>query len=132
MSSVFFTAVGPTHFDLQGHVVKLWQIDTLPYINKKAATRSKLDQQAFDLLKQRTVRVNVNGIMRYVTPLLRRKDSPKNRSTERSIVNATEQAMNYFQEIQKLENAGYVKRLTPEVVDSSIESWYRPHHSPPQ
>ncbi len=57
----FFTAVGHTHFYLQGHVEKLWQIDTLPYISEKAATRSKLDQQVFDLLEQRTVRVNVNA-----------------------------------------------------------------------
>ncbi|XP_052443245.1 uncharacterized protein LOC127984578 [Carassius gibelio] len=36
--------------------------------------------------------------------------------------------MTYCQEIQKLETAGYVKRLTPEIVDSSAETWYLPHH----
>ncbi|XP_005167247.1 uncharacterized protein [Danio rerio] len=134
-----FTAVGPTHLDLQRHVEKLWQIDTLPYISEKAATRSKLDQQALELLEQQTVRVNVNGTMRYATPLLRRKDSPclkapKSvclsllRSTERRIINDPNQTLTYCEEIQKLENAGYVKRLTNEEVESSAESWYLPHH----
>lgn len=124
--------------NLQTHVEKLWQTDTLPYVSEKAATRSKLDQQALEWLEQRTVRVNVDGIMRYATPLLRRKDSPclqapksaclSLRSTERRIANEINQTMTYCQEVQKLEIAGYVKRLTPEVMESSTESWYLPHH----
>lgn len=36
--------------------------------------------------------------------------------------------MTYCHKVQKLETAGHVKRLTPEVVESSTESWYLPHH----
>ncbi|XP_043969674.1 uncharacterized protein LOC122829297 [Gambusia affinis] len=56
--------------DLHQHVEMLWQVDTLPFRSEKEATRSKQDQLAVNTLEQRTVRVTVDGIARYATPLL--------------------------------------------------------------
>ncbi|KAK7916727.1 hypothetical protein WMY93_012488 [Mugilogobius chulae] len=125
--------------ELQRHVERLWEVDVAPYANIKTATRSKEDQQALELLEQRTVKVEVDGVTRYATPLLRRKASPslwasKNtllpqlRSTERRLAKDPALADTYCQEIQKLEQSGYVTPLPSETVDSSTESWYLPHH----
>ncbi|KAK7882057.1 hypothetical protein WMY93_028231 [Mugilogobius chulae] len=125
--------------ELQRHVERLWEVDVSPYANIKTATRSKEDQQALELLEQRTVKVEVDGVTRYATPLLRRKASPslwapKNtllpqlRSTERRLAKDPALADTYCQEIQKLEQSGYVTPLPSETVDSSTESWYLPHH----
>nr|XP_054593472.1 uncharacterized protein LOC129160606 [Nothobranchius furzeri] len=125
--------------ELQRHVERLWEVDTSPYVNIKTATRSKEDQQAVDLLEQRTTKVEVDGVTRYATPLLRRKDSPllwasKNtllpqlRSTERRLAKDPALADTYCQEIHKLEQLGYAKPLPSATVDSSQESWYLPHH----
>ncbi len=46
------------------------------YRNEKVVTRSKLDQEAIRLLQEKTVRVNVDGVMRYATPLLRTQHMP--------------------------------------------------------
>lgn len=54
----------------------LWQVDILPFRNEKQITRSREDIEAIDLLKSKTKRVDVKGILRYATPLLRQKDSP--------------------------------------------------------
>ncbi len=61
----------PTRDELYQHVERLWQIDTIPY-NEKVITRSKQDQQCYNLLQTATVRVNVDCVQRYATPLLRR------------------------------------------------------------
>ncbi|KAL4008256.1 hypothetical protein ACER0C_002108 [Sarotherodon galilaeus] len=114
--------------DLLQHVERLWKADVLPYTNMKTATRSKEDQKALEALEQRTTRVQVEGVTRYATPLLRRNDSPRLwaprlallpqlRSTERQIARDPGQAETYCQEVHKLE-----------VVDCSSESWYLPHH----
>ncbi|XP_050960574.1 uncharacterized protein LOC127161862 [Labeo rohita] len=58
--------------ELLKNVECLWQTDTLPYINETTATRSKQGQHALTLLQTRTARVEVDGILRYATPLLRR------------------------------------------------------------
>ncbi|XP_070410955.1 uncharacterized protein [Nothobranchius furzeri] len=126
--------------ELQRHVERLWEVDISPYVNIKTATCSKEDQQAVDLLEQRTTKVEVDGVTRYATPLLRRKDSPllwasKNtllpqlRSTERRLAKDPALADTYCQEIHKLEQLGYAKPLPSATVDSSQESWYLPHHA---
>lgn len=125
--------------ELQRHVERLWEVDITPYVNTKTTTRSKEDQQALEVLEQRTVKVEVDGVTRYATPLLRRKSSPtlwapkhillpQLRSTERRLAKDPALANTYCQEIQKLEQLGYAKPLHPDTVDSSTESWYLPHH----
>lgn len=98
--------------DLLQHAERLWKIDILPYVNVKTATRSKEDQQALELLEQRTTKIEVDGVKRYATPLLRRRNSPilqapktallpHLRSTERRIAKDVKQAETYCQEVQK-------------------------------
>ncbi|XP_077374267.1 uncharacterized protein LOC144016825 [Festucalex cinctus] len=124
--------------ELLQHVQRLWQLDTLPYC-EKAVTRSKLDQQALSLLQASTVRVDTGGASRYATPLLRRSPPvplhapreaalPSLRSTERRLAKDPSKAATYCAEIQKLEVAGYVAKITPEEAHKSTESWYVPHH----
>lgn len=50
------------------------------------------------------------------------------RSTERRLAKDPQLAATYIGEIQKLENAGYTIRLSPQEVEQSKESWYIPHH----
>ncbi len=61
----------PPHDDLIRHVERLWQVDTLPY-NERMVTRSKQDKDALAMLQNATTRVNIDGVQRYATPLLRR------------------------------------------------------------
>lgn len=72
-----FTSVASPTSELLQHVERLWQLDTLPYRNEKVVTRSQCDQEAIDMLEAKTVRVNVDGVLRYATPLLRKKEMPK-------------------------------------------------------
>lgn len=65
-----------TSSPLQHNVQRLWQVDVLPYRSEKAIIRSKQDQCALDCLDRLTVRETVNGVSRYVTPLLRSKHAP--------------------------------------------------------
>ncbi|KAL2093214.1 hypothetical protein ACEWY4_010526 [Coilia grayii] len=124
---------------LRHHVEKLWQMDVLPYRNERMVTRSKQDQEAVDLLEARTVRVDVNGVQRYATPLLRVKDMPclhtskeavlaNLRSTERRLLKDPARAASYRSEISKLEQAGYVVKIAEDVLNKSAESWFIPHH----
>lgn len=98
-------------------------MDTLPY-SEKAATRSKEDQQALTLLQTATTRVTVEGIPRYAMPLLRRMANialhapaeavlPRLHSTERKLAKNPTQAKSYCAGIQKLEEAGYVSKVSP-------------------
>lgn len=48
----------------------------LPYKNEKLVTRSKQDQEAID----------INGIKRYATPLLRVKNMPKLQATKEAVM----------------------------------------------
>lgn len=125
--------------DLFAQVERLWQMDVLPYRSEKTVTRSKLDREAVQLLDEKTVRVNVNGVMRYATPLLRVKDMPclrapreavlpQLRSTERKLAKNPEQAAAYQVEVERLLQAGYSEKLQQEEVEQSQESWYIPHH----
>ncbi|KAJ8351794.1 hypothetical protein SKAU_G00232700 [Synaphobranchus kaupii] len=63
--------------ELYQNVEKLWQIDVLPYCNEKTVTRSKQDQEALELLEAETIRVPIDGVSHYATPLLRTKTSPQ-------------------------------------------------------
>ncbi len=102
-------------------------------------TRSKQDKDALAMLQNATTRVNVDGIQRYATPLLRRmpmtifhadKDAvlPSLRSTERRLARDLKLAKAYCAEIRKLESAGYVAKITTEEAHSTSESWFIPHH----
>ncbi|XP_019204872.1 uncharacterized protein LOC109196100 [Oreochromis niloticus] len=129
----------PQTSELSKDVERLWQLDVLPFRNEKEVTRSKEDQQAIDILESRTVRVQVEGVHRYATPLLRRAGFPQVkapegavmallRANERRLRKDPSRAQTYNEEIKKLEKAGYVVKLTPEEVHGSTESWYIPHH----
>lgn len=132
------STVSPAN-ELFRNTERLWQVDTLPYTSKKAATRSKQDQQAMTLLQSSTTRVEVDEIQRYATPLLRRSDAtllhaPKEavmpclRSMERRLAKDPIRAEVYCNEIRKLEEAGYVAKVSADEADQSAESWYIPHH----
>lgn len=71
---LFTSTIAPIS-ELFKNVERLWQMDTLPCISEKQVTRSKQDQQALNLLQTSTVRVDVEKVQRYATPLLHR-DNP--------------------------------------------------------
>ncbi|KAL0194586.1 hypothetical protein M9458_008158, partial [Cirrhinus mrigala] len=127
----FFTSVLP-NTDLFAHVERLWQMDVIPYRSDRVVTRSKLDQEAISLLQEKTVRVEVQGTMRYATPLLRMRSMPRLTMPKEAVLpqlrSNPEQASAYQTEISRLKEAGYVAKLDPREVDSSTESWYIPHH----
>lgn len=125
--------------ELLQHVERLWQTDTLPYVNEKTATRSKQDHHAMALLETATCRTNIEGVQRYATPLLRRPGAPplhaskeavlpSLRSTERRLAKDAQRAERYCHEINKLKEAGYVARVNPDEAEQSTESWFLPHH----
>ena len=132
-----FTSSPPLMEELYEHVKRLWQVDTVPYRPEREVTRSKQDQQAVAMLEAKTVRIQVNGILHYATPLLRHtnmptlhapKESvmPMLRSTERRLLRDPKQADAYKKEMQKLIGAGAVQEVTQET--SPKEGWYIPHH----
>ena len=43
------------------HVERLWLVNTLPYRDKKEVKRRKQDQKVVELLKDKTVRIEVEG-----------------------------------------------------------------------
>ena len=72
-----FTSQANQYAELKHNVEKLWQVGTLmPFRNEKLITRFKQDNEAIDLLNEKTIQVNVDGIDRYATPLLRKKNVP--------------------------------------------------------
>ncbi|XP_076847529.1 uncharacterized protein LOC143493189 [Brachyhypopomus gauderio] len=138
VSHCLFTST-PSPTELFSCVEKLWQMDVLPYRSEKLAVRSRQDQEAVRLLQEQTVRVNVNGVERYATPLLRIKNAPLLkatpesvlpllRSTEKRLTKSPEKAAAYQQEIDKLVEAGYVVKLAEHHLETSAEAWYIPHH----
>ncbi|KAI3370007.1 hypothetical protein L3Q82_024436, partial [Scortum barcoo] len=106
--------------ELFKQVEKLWQLETLPYRNEKLLTRSRRDQEAMNLLEAKTRRVEVDGVLRYATPLLRHREKRLGRDPVK--------AEAYQAEIMKLKKAGYVSRISHEQVKTSKESWFIPHH----
>ncbi|KAI7811157.1 hypothetical protein IRJ41_011015 [Triplophysa rosa] len=102
-----FTAVS-TNAELFDQVKKLWQMDVTPY--------------------QRTMRVNVDRIRRYATPLLcvqnmpdlhmpKEAVLPQLRSIDRKLLKNPEQACAYKAEIERLKDTGYA--LTSRVESES-------------
>lgn len=135
----FFVSSSAANIALYQAVEKLWKLDVLPFLNPKVTNRSKQDQYALDLLENRTVRVNVEGVQRYATPLLRIANSPKLNAPKEAVVSTLKRAERklskdpdreriYNQEIRKLLEAGYVKKLGMEEVLKTSETWYIPHH----
>ncbi len=133
-----FTSLQPID-NLYADVGKLWKMDTLPYQNEKVLTRSRQDQESIQLLKAKTVRIDVNGVQRYATPLLRTKDMPclhapkvavlpQLSGIENLMEKKPNQASAYQEEMNRLQQAGYITKLTPEQVKESNEIWYIPHH----
>ncbi|KAJ8352363.1 hypothetical protein SKAU_G00238390 [Synaphobranchus kaupii] len=51
-------------------------------VREKEVTRSKRDQEAISLLESKTMRVEVDGVLRYATPLLRMKTMPHLRAAK--------------------------------------------------
>nr|XP_054592608.1 uncharacterized protein LOC107395320 [Nothobranchius furzeri]XP_054592609.1 uncharacterized protein LOC107395320 [Nothobranchius furzeri] len=124
---------------LHQDVKRLWQLDVPPYRTEKEVTRSKEDREAVAMLETKTLRVPVDGVERYATPLLRRRDFPRLcvspeavkgllRSTERKLAKNPDLTHTYNQEIHRLVESGYVAKLSPDETHSSSESWYVPHH----
>ncbi|XP_067294186.1 uncharacterized protein [Pseudorasbora parva] len=134
-----FTATSDSYTDLYRQVEKLWQLDVLPYRSEKLITRSKQDHEAISLLESKTIRVPVDGVARYATPLLRVKDMPLLqasadttlpclRGIERRLARDAAQAEAYQVEMNKLKEAGYARVIPPGQVDQAEEAWYIPHH----
>lgn len=134
-----FTSTVVSTSELLKNVERLWQVDTLPYTSEKLVTRSKQDQHALNLLQASTVRIEVEGVQRYATPLLCLSDSttlhapmeavlPSLRSTERRLAKDPQRAEVYCKEIEKLEKLGYVEVVPRETAKSTLESWFIPHH----
>ncbi|XP_073766348.1 uncharacterized protein [Danio rerio] len=134
-----FTSASCPNDLLYRSVEKLWQLDILPYRNEKLVVRSREDQEAIKLLECKTQTINVEGVQRYATPLLRKPGAPTLLSTTRSVMPTLrsierklqrdpEKATIYSREIEKLIKAGYVTKIHPEEISQSKEAWYIPHH----
>lgn len=78
--------VAPQVSELMRHVERLWQVDTVPFRNEKLVTRSKQDQEAISILETKTTRVEVDGILRYATSLLRWRDMPLLQATKEAVM----------------------------------------------
>lgn len=55
---------------------RLWKLDTLPFRNSKEVICSGEDKAAMEQLEQKTIRVTVDGVSRYATPLLHKPNGP--------------------------------------------------------
>lgn len=80
-----FLSAASTEDHLYRNVERLWQLDVLPFRSKKLVIRSREDQEAINLLENRTQRVDIRGVQHYATPLLRKSCAPKLKSPIRSI-----------------------------------------------
>lgn len=85
------------------------------------------------------MQIEVDGIKRYATPLLRRPGSsllhrskeamlPWLRSTERKLAKDAQHIERYCQEINKLLEAGYVAKVNQYEAEAYTESWFLPHY----
>ncbi len=107
-----FTSMSTPEIDLLKQVERLWQIDVLPWQSEKMSTRSRQDQEAMKILESKTVRLEVDGVKRYATPVLCVKHmpdlkAPKNtvlphlRAIERRLAKDPKQVATYTAEIKK-------------------------------
>lgn len=119
--------------ELHQNVERLWKLDTLPFRKSKEVICSGEDKAAMKQLEQKTIRVTVDGVSRYATPLLHKPNAPTLhapptavmallRSTERRLAFSAEQSAVYNEEIHKLEKAGYAVKINADEVISSKES----------
>lgn len=94
---------------------------------------------ALEILNERTIKVDANGIQRYATPLLNETSMvrlnasekavmPLLHRTERYLLKDPEQAAKYSMEIKELVEEGYVAKLDPDKTPQSPEKWFIPHH----
>ncbi|XP_038045171.1 uncharacterized protein LOC119719752 [Patiria miniata] len=92
------------------------------------------------MLETSTQRVEVNGIRRYATPLLRQRDEtkfhapkeavlPTLKGTEKRLDKYPQLAEKHNELITKLVDAGHVRILPKDEADKSEESWFIPHHT---
>ncbi|KAL0186475.1 hypothetical protein M9458_018145, partial [Cirrhinus mrigala] len=117
---VFFLSLTPSE-------LHIWQIDVLPYRCEKQATRSKEDREAISLLEAETTRVEVNGIFRYATPLLRRKDFPFFCAPKEAVMSSLRgMERQLARSPEKLYGAAI--KLLNEGQGGTRENWYIPHH----
>ncbi|XP_033637433.1 uncharacterized protein LOC117298338 [Asterias rubens] len=134
---LFTTTLQPTT-DLLKNVERLWQADILPY-SEKQVTRSKQDKQAIATLEEKTIRIEIDGVQRYATPLLRTKDDNKFRATKEAVMQNLKRNERRLQKhpdkaeihnklIQTLVDTGFVKIISNEEALKTEESWYIPHH----
>lgn len=81
-----FTTVSPKTTELMANVQKLWQMDVLLFQSDKVVTRLKEDQEAVEMLEAKTRRVEIEGILRYATPLLRKRQMPLFKATKEAVM----------------------------------------------
>ncbi|KAL0147386.1 hypothetical protein M9458_057313 [Cirrhinus mrigala] len=54
--------------------------------NEKTCVRSRQDQEAVEVLERKTIRVEVDGVRRYATPLLRVKNMPELKAPKEAVL----------------------------------------------
>nr|XP_055025291.1 uncharacterized protein LOC129415362 [Misgurnus anguillicaudatus] len=134
-----FVSCSSPETELFNQVERLWKLDIVPYQSEKVVTRSRQDTEAIRILQEKTIRMDIEGVQRYATPLLWKEslpplNAPKEavlallHSTERRLMREPQRAISYNAEIQKLIQAGYITPLTTNQCDLSLHSWYIPHH----
>lgn len=72
LHSSFFSPAEELHQDVE----RLWKLDTLPFRKSKEVICSDEDKAAMKQLEQKTIRVTVDGVSRYATPLLHKPNAP--------------------------------------------------------
>lgn len=133
-----FTSVSLAPNDLYSQVERLWQMDILPYQNERLVTRSKQDAEAVRILEEKTMRVEVEGVQRYATPLLwkisppplaapKEAVMPHLRRTENQLAQSFEKSQAYTSEMNRLLESGYVRKI-PKSTAVQTSGWYIPHH----
>ncbi len=129
------TSVSPTQDELVKNVQRLWKIGAIPHKDDKAVTPSKQDQEALKILEAKTIRTEVNGILRLAILLLHQKDIPQLhapkvsvmhnlRSIEKRLFKDPLKAETYRAEMVKLKKTGAVQEVNKESTDSD-ECWQR-------
>ncbi len=99
-----------------------FHIKSNPYRECKEVTRSKQGQEALQLLDRKTLTLEIEGVRRLATPLLRHKDIPllnatrdsvlpNLRSVERRLLKDPEKAETYQAEMSRLLETGAVSSL---------------------
>lgn len=110
------STLSPGEAGLLSHVSKLWQMDVLPYWREKVITCCKEDTTVVRMLEDKTIRVEVDGVQWYATPLLCRGNILQLQASQEAVLGhllGTEnhrsqdhlQADPHSQENKKLQNA---------------------------